>query len=192
MVGEVGRAGLVIGIFRNMSILKYLGLEKPQGAAAETETVRKIAAELDRLEPESARYIAAFAYILSRVARADLVISAEETRVMERIVMERSGLPEPQAVLVVQIAKTQTALLGGTENYLVTREFGRSASAEQKLQLIDCLFAVCAADDNISAVEDNEIRQVADELRIERPDLIAIRSRYRQFLGVLKKPETGG
>ena len=175
-----------------MSILKYLGLEKPQGAAAETETVRKIAAELDRLEPESARYIAAFAYILSRVARADLVISAEETRVMERIVMERSGLPEPQAVLVVQIAKTQTALLGGTENYLVTREFGRSASAEQKLQLIDCLFAVCAADDNISAVEDNEIRQVADELRIERRDLMTFRSRYRQFLGVLKKPETGG
>jgi hypothetical protein len=41
----------------------------------ETETVRKIVRQLDNLEPERARFIAAFAYILSRVARADINIS---------------------------------------------------------------------------------------------------------------------
>ncbi len=61
-----------------MSILELFGwqgdrkAQTPAASPADTETVRKIAAELDRLEPEKARFIAAFAYILSRVARADL------------------------------------------------------------------------------------------------------------------------
>src|SRR5205085_5860555 len=57
---------------------------------------------LDQLEPERARFIAAFGYILGRVANADLKISPEETRAMERIIKERGGLPEEQALIVVQ------------------------------------------------------------------------------------------
>jgi uncharacterized tellurite resistance protein B-like protein len=173
-----------------MSIRKFLGLA-PAESLSETETVRKITRALDRLEPERARFIAGFAYILSRVARADLVITDEETREMERIVMERGGIPEEQAVIVVQMAKTQTVLFGGTENYLVTREFARLASEEQRRGLVDCLFAVCAADGSISTVEDNEISQIADELRVEHRDFISIRSRYRDYLAVLQKPEPG-
>jgi hypothetical protein len=95
--------------------------------------VRKIAAALDRLDPDRARYIAAFAYILSRVARADLQISDVELREMERLVQEHGGLPEEQAVLVVQMAKTQSTLFGGVENFLVTREFDKIATREQKI-----------------------------------------------------------
>ena len=177
-----------------MSILKFLGLDpaKTRAASAETETVRKITRALDALEPERARFIAAFAYLLSRVARADLVITDEETREMERLVMQRGRLPEEQALIVVQMAKTQTILFGGTENYLVTREFNHLATAEQKIALLDCLFAVSAADRSISAVEDNEIRQIADELRIERAELLAVRARYREYLAVLQKPPEPG
>ncbi len=172
-----------------MSILKFLNLQRgnPSSSSAETDTVRKITDAIDRMEPERARFIAAFAYLLGRVARADLQISPEETRVMERIVMERGGLPEEQAVIVIQIAKSQNILFGSTENYLVSREFNSMATREQKLALIDCLFAVSAADKSISTVEDNEVSQVADELRIEHRDFIAIRSSYRDFLAVLKK-----
>ena len=90
-----------------MAIWKYLGLEtggepgpdrKKGKASAETETVRKIVDALDRLEPERARYIAAFAYLLGRVAHADQHISPEETREMERVVMERGGLPQKKAI----------------------------------------------------------------------------------------------
>ncbi len=173
-----------------MSILGFFKarLDSSPASSAETETVRKITEALDRLEPKQARFIAAFAYLLSRVARADLDISPDETRMMERIVMERGGLPEEQAVIVVQIAKTQNMLWGGTENYLVSREFNSMASHEEKLALIDCLFAVAASHDSISTVEDNEVSQIADELRVEHKDYIAIRSTYRDYLAVLKKP----
>ena len=175
-----------------MSILKLLGLtEGPSSAEAggETQTVRKIVEQLERLEPERARFVAAFAYILSRAARADMEISDEETREMERIVSRLGGLPEEQAIIVVQMAKTQNLLFGGTENYLVTREFNRIASREEKLALLDCLFAVSAADDSITTVESNVIRQIAEELLLDHADFIEVRSRFRNRLAVLKNPE---
>jgi uncharacterized tellurite resistance protein B-like protein len=138
------------------------------------------------MEPARARFIAAFAYLLSRAARADLNISLAETQAMERIVMEHGCLPEEQAVVVVQIAKTQNILLGETENFLVSREFNSMASHEQKMALLDCLFAIAAAEGLISTIEDNEISQIADELKIEHPDFISVRSRYREHLAVLK------
>ena len=175
-----------------MSIRDFLGIGRTAHtadapASSETETVRKIVGALDSMDPERARYIAAFAFILCRVARADLHISAGETNIMERIVMERGGLPEDQAILVVQMAKTQSALFGGTENFLVTREFNYMATREQKLALLDCLFAV-ASDEMISTVEDNEIGRICSELQLTHDEFIAVRMSYRDQRAVFKKP----
>jgi uncharacterized tellurite resistance protein B-like protein len=164
-------------------------LSRETGSSKETETVRKITQALDRLDPERAKYIAAFAYLLARVARADLNISPEETEAMERIITERSGLPEEQAIIVVQIAKAQSVLFGATENFLVAREFKEMSDYPGRIALLNCLFAVAAGDRSISTVEANEISQIADELRIEHRDFISIRSKYRDSLAVLQNPE---
>ena len=78
---------------------------------------------------------------------------------MERIVVTQGGLPEELAPLVVQMAKSQNMLFGGTENWLVTREFERMATREQKLAVLDCLFAVAAADNNITTEEDDVVNR---------------------------------
>lgn len=175
-----------------MSILEFLGLrmppQEPQDNRGDTDTVRKIVAQLDDLPEDKARFVAAFAFILSRVAHADLDISEEETSAMEQIVVERGGLPEEQAIIVVQMAKTQNLLFGGTENYLVAREFNRIATREQKLSLLHCLFAVGAADESISSTESNVVRQIAGELELDHADFIAVRSRFRDQLAVFQKP----
>jgi uncharacterized tellurite resistance protein B-like protein len=152
----------------------------------ETEGVRRIIAALDEMELERARFIAAFAYILSRVARSDQEISTEETRLMERIVAEQGHLPEEQAIIVVQIAKTQSLLFGGIEDYVVTRAFNHTATKEQKLALLNCLFAVSAANRSISAQEDSALRQIARELKLRHSEFIEVRLRYRDHLDVLK------
>jgi uncharacterized tellurite resistance protein B-like protein len=154
--------------------------------ASDTETVRRISREIDRLDPSEARYLAAFAFVLARVANSDLEISDEEARRMEEIVQEVGGLTEAQSVLVVQIAKSQQRLKGGTENYLVTREFNRIADREQKEQLLHCLFEVSAADEVISQVEENEIRRIAEELKFEHSEFSAIRSQYNAKRSILK------
>ena len=171
-----------------MSILKMLGFDSSgtdrAASAADRDTVRKIVDELDHLPPEHARFVATFAFILSRVAHADLQISEDETRSMERLVVEKGGLPEEQAI-VVQMAKTQNLVFGGTDNFSVTKEFGKLSSREQKLALLRCLFAVSAADESISTVESNEIRQIAEELGLDRSDFIGLRSEFRDQLAVL-------
>ena len=173
-----------------MSILKMLGFgssETGQAAtASERDTVRKIVDELDHLPSEHARYVATFAFILSRVAHANLHISEGETRSMERLVVEKGELPEEQAIIVVQMAKTQNLLFGGTDNYSVTKEFGKLAGREQKLALLRCLFAVSAEDEAISTVESNEIRQITEELGLDRADFTKLRSEFREHLAVLK------
>ena len=153
---------------------------------ADTETVRKIVARLEAMPPDRARYVAAFAFILARVANADLEITDDETRGMERIVTDYGGLPEEQAVLAVHLAKRQQTLFGGTENFLVTREFSEIASREQKEQLLHSLFAVAAADGSISLAEENEITRIAEELGVERHELLDIRSGYNDKRAILQ------
>lgn len=161
-----------------MSFLKFLGIHPQESRPGDTETVRRIVGELEQMEPARARYLAAFAYVLSRVANADQRITEAETRKMEEIVRRVGDLPEEQAVLVVQIAKAQNRLAGGTEDFLVTREFRQIATLEQCRQLIDCLFAVSAADDSISSAEETQIWQTASELGIARDEFVRIRARY--------------
>lgn len=171
-----------------MSILKMLGLgaESQPETTGDTETVRKIVAELEAMDADQARYAASFAYILGRVAHADLHFSGEETRKMEEIVLRLGHLPEEQAILVVQIAKSQNRLFGGTENFLVTREFTEVSSPEQRQELLDCLFEVSAADASISGAEEAEIRQIASELGFSHREFVAARSVYSQHREVLK------
>lgn len=175
-----------------MSILEKLGLRKggdgPGGGhAGDTDTVRKIVASLEAMPPEQARFVAAFAYTLSRVAHADLDISAAETAKMEEIVHRTGGLPEEQAILVVQIAKSQARLFGGTENFLVTREFRDVSTRDQREKLLDCLFAVSAADGSITGPEEMQIKLIAGELGFTHSELVAARSRWNDYRAVLQK-----
>ncbi len=176
-----------------MSILKFLGLSgkedqapEPGPGTTERDTVHRISQALESLEPAQARHIAAFAFILSRVANADSHISEEETREMERQAVRWGHLSEEQAALVVQIAKHQNVLFGSTDNFVVTREFNNMASREQKVELLHCLFAVSASDDSISTRENATISLIARELKFRQPELVEIRGAYRDKLAVLK------
>jgi uncharacterized tellurite resistance protein B-like protein len=159
------------------------------GNAPASGSVREIADALDRLPPDRARRLAAFAYILGRVAHVDLEVSEEETRAMELILRRLAGLSEDESILIVRIAKSQHELFGATESFVVTREFARTATQEEKTQLLDCLFAVSASDQVVSGVEEAEIRRIAGELDLSHSDFIAARSKFREHIAVLKPPE---
>jgi uncharacterized tellurite resistance protein B-like protein len=137
---------------------------------------------LDNLEPERARYLASFAYLLGRVAYADQHVSPEETQAMEALVREHGQLSQEQARVVVELAKTGNRLFGGTANFEVAREFAERSTYDQKLALMRCLFAVSATDQAISTAEEGEIHRIANELRIDRPDLLAVRIAFQRHL----------
>lgn len=141
------------------------------------------------MEPVKARYLAAFAYLLGRVAYADRNVSSKEAEMMEAVLIDKGHLPADQAVLIIEIARQQNRMFGHVDNFLVTREFNELASREQKKDLLTCLFAISASDKSISSIEDAEIRQISGELLLEHNDFIAARSAFRDHLEILKKKD---
>jgi uncharacterized tellurite resistance protein B-like protein len=154
--------------------------------ARDTETVRRIAGQLDALPLDRARFLAAFAYILTRAAAADMDISGTETRAIEQLVAEHGKLPEAQAVLVAQIARNQSLLAGATEDYLVTRQFRELSTAEDRLALLRCCYVVGAADDTITAEESDTLQQIAHELDVDRDAVNQIRNEFAPKLAAIQ------
>ena len=107
---------------------------------------------------------------------------------MERLVHSLGGLARDEAALVVQIAKSQHLLFGSTENYVVTREFARASTHEEKIALLECLFAVSAADQEVSGEEEAEIRTIAGELDLSHEEFIEARLKVRDYIASLKPP----
>ena len=168
------------------SLRAWLGVEAPEKqdpvAKQKFAPLRETLDALDHLEPDRARYLAAFAYLLGRVAHADQHVSPEETSAMETLVREQVHLSQDQAMIVVQLAKTSNLLFGGTANYLVAREFSSLATHDEKLVLMRCLFAVSAADEAISLAEESELHKIAKALGIDRSTLVGLRIAHRQHL----------
>ena len=174
-----------------MAILDFLGITGVDSAgtgetSSEADAIRHIVGELEALPEDRARYLAAFAYVLGRAAHADSHVSAEETRKMEEIVRFLGHLPEPQAVLVVEMAKHQVRLFGGEQNYLVTRKFRELSTSEQRIELLECVFAVSAADASITVVEESEARRISQELGLDHAEFVRARAAYVEHLEALR------
>ena len=161
-------------------------------SAAETATARRIVARLEALPREEARYLACFAYVMSRAANADFDISADETALMERFAVEQGGLDDAQAVLVVEMAKLQARTQGSTEDFVVTREFRSISTPEQRLALVRCCFAIEAADGSITAEEASAVNEIARELDVERDDVNRIRAEFHEQLSAVQALRRAG
>ena len=155
-------------------------------AARETESIRRIVAELEALPLEQRRFVAGFAYVLARAAHADLEISPAELAYMERAVVEVGHLSEAQAVLVVEMARSTNELYGPTDDYVVTRELANGASRQQREDLLRTAFAVGAADDSISAAETAELNEIGKELGFRADEVDAIRYEFRDQLAAIQ------
>ncbi len=170
-----------------MSILERLGLKKLQKDASQSgDKLVAIAERLEGIEPDRARLLAAFATVLVRSARADLHVSEEESARMVEIVRSFGEISENDAALVVELATELGTRHGGTQEYIATRELKLLCGPEERERLLRCFFAVCAADDSISLLEEEEVRQMATELGFEHAEYTRARATFRDQREVLR------
>jgi tellurite resistance protein len=162
-------------------------LSAASSSAGETATVRRIVARLERMPAEQARLVASAAYTLARAAHADLQISDDETAVMERELQAHGAIDEPTAVLVTEMAKLQARTVGGTEDYVVTREFAALASEQQRIDVLRACFAVGAASGTISAEESAAVNQIANELALDSDVVNSIRAEFHERLSAVQE-----
>jgi len=150
------------------------------GSVAEVEMVRGIIARLDNLPPERARFVACAAYVIARAASADDQVSDAASQYMEQVLVDQTGLDAAEAALVVETAKLQALSTGGTDDYLVTREFRDVSTTEQRLDILRACFAVAAIDGTIDAAESFTIDEIALELDLEPPALAKLRGEFAE------------
>jgi len=159
----------------------------PSDGAGDTATVRRIVAKLEAMPPEKARFLAAAAYTLARAANADLDISDDETAAIERELQGHESIDEATAVLVTEMAKLQAKTVGGTEDFVVTREFKAVSDHDQRLVVLRACFAVMAANGSISAEETATVNEIAAELDIDQAELNAIRADFHEQLSSVQQ-----
>jgi uncharacterized tellurite resistance protein B-like protein len=165
-------------------VFKWLGIEQPPD---EPQVLDTVASALVHLDERRARYVSTFAYLLGRVALADHAVSDAERDSMLRLVATEGSLAAEEAAAVVGLAVDEFRRLGGTHNLIVAAEFAALTTLEERLALLRCLFAVSAADQSVAVREDNEIRQISRELKIEHADFIRARAEVRSHLAVLNR-----
>ena len=174
------------GLFGDKKETQPPEVARPDPAPTETESVRRISGQIEALPIEQRRFIAGFAYVLARAAHADLEISDEELTYMEHAVVEVGHLTEAQAVLVVEMARNMNELYGATEDYVVTREFARNSTREQREDLLRTAFSVGAADDTITAAEVAELNQIGKELGFRSDEIDSMRNEFRDQLAAIQ------
>ncbi|MBY0402203.1 TerB family tellurite resistance protein [Myxococcota bacterium] len=170
-----------------MSLFRFLGLVADAAPdAREPESLREIGARLAALPPEDARFVAAFAYLLARVAGADLETEGRERETIVQRLESTAGLPPERAAMLADAAIAAADRHSASDDHLVARAFRTMTGDDERKRLVRCLYAVAAADASITTVEDNEIFEIATEIGLGRTDVVALRSEFREHLAVLK------
>ena len=153
--------------------------------AGDTATVRRIVARLEAMPAEQARFVASAAYTLARAANADMEISDEETVEIEKAL--QAGVDEPTAILVTEMAKLQARTVGGTEDYVVTREFRNLASEAQRIDVLRACYAISAASGSISAEENAVVNEIARELDLDPAAVNAVRAAFHDRISAVQE-----
>jgi uncharacterized tellurite resistance protein B-like protein len=168
------------------SVLEVLGLAGAEPPPPEHEFLRRVHRELEKLGPDRVEYLAAFAGQLARVALSDAILSVEEEASIAQFLRDRAHLEEADVRLVLDLIRHEAETLCVLQHHLLNRAVNERASPEQKLDLIDCLYAVAGADGSIADVEDREIRRVAHAILVPHNELMRIRARYKDRLEVMR------
>mgnify|MGYP001817121062 CR=1 FL=1 len=145
-------------------------------------SIRGAIDELGSLPVEQRRFLAGYAYVLVRVARADAGINDAETERMEQAVIAAGDLPEAQGALLVAIAGRMNSQFGATEDYTVTREFARLSTPQERQRLLRACVAVGAADGALTSGEEAELSEIGRELGFSVDEIDAIRKQVDPHL----------
>lgn len=148
----------------------------PDNVRPASASVKRIAAAFEQFDDDTARYLAAFAYVLGRMAAADSEVDDAEVAAIELALVEIAGIEAGHARLVAEAAHIEAEEEGGTQDYIATRDFRRLASREQRVQLLKCLLQIASADGEITPEESSEILNIAKELGFAFPELKALRA----------------
>ncbi len=141
---------------------------------------RKLEREKLTIEADEAAlaYAALFGGLLGHVAAAHEGISAEEIAVLKQQLKETAGFDDEALELIVSVVEASVAR--GLDIFSMTRRFYVLSNKVQRQQLVDCLFDIAGADDDLAFVEVEAAREIAYGLKFSHGEFIEAKLRYRE------------
>ena len=156
---------------------------EPEGAEQFGSTVRAALGEADQ---ETVEVVTAIAGLLGVVAYADREFSAEEqSRVREELIriqgMSSEGVDAVCAALARHVRE-----IAAVEAPRYSRVLRELADHELRIQVLEVLVALAAADSAITMAETNVLRQLTTSLGLSQQDYNAAQAKYHHLLTVLR------
>jgi uncharacterized tellurite resistance protein B-like protein len=119
----------------------------------------------------------ATAALLMEVARTDGGVSPTERESVERAVRGKFGLDAGEAAALVSLAEQEVTQ--ANDYYQFTSLINRAFSPEQKVRVVETMWAAAYADGELSAHENHVMRKVADLLYVPHAEYIAAKMRAK-------------
>jgi uncharacterized tellurite resistance protein B-like protein len=120
----------------------------------------------------------ATALLLIEVARADFDIKWTERQTVQGLLRDHFGLSQTE--LEALIAEAEAAADFHVSLQTFTRQLSEELSLPERCRIIDLLWRVALADDELSKHEDALVRKIADLLYVPHRELIRIRNAVRE------------
>lgn len=109
--------------------------------------------------------------LMARVAFVDGDVQVGEFDSMVEAIQDQWGLSDIHSALVVEVAVSEIGK--GMDYYQLTRRFFLLTTEDERLRFINVLFAVADGDGRISYEETEEIRAIANVLKLTHKQFIA-------------------
>ena len=120
--------------------------------------------------------IAACALLLE-IAHADDVFAPEERERILRAVREDLGVPAADVEDVVRLAQEERR--ESVDLYQFTKLVAEKFTREQRLRLVEVIWGVVYADGQLTAVENQLARRIAELLGFQHPEVQAVREKVK-------------
>jgi uncharacterized tellurite resistance protein B-like protein len=120
--------------------------------------------------------IAACALLLE-IAHADDVFAPEERKRILRAVREDLGVPAGDVEEVVRLAEEERR--ESVDLYQFTKLVGEKFTRAQRLRLLEVIWGVVYADGQLTAVENQLARRIAELLGFQHPEVQAVREKVK-------------
>ena len=108
--------------------------------------------------------------LMARIAHVDLVVTNEEFEAIVNSLKNEWGISQDEATFVTEVAVSEVG--PDMDYYRLTREFFTSTTEEERSQFLNVLFSVANADGFVSSKEIEEVRTIANSLRLTHKQFI--------------------
>jgi uncharacterized tellurite resistance protein B-like protein len=165
-------------------LLDKVAASSPEGARGFSGAVR---ANMAGRDEETIRIVVAIAGLLGTVAYADRRYAPEEEQRIRQELERVEGLTSIGVEAVCAALRQHIVDISTIEAPLYARELLLLADRDLRLEVLDALVDLAAADNEITVAETNLLRLTATALGLTQADYNAAQMRHRDKLTVLKK-----